>query len=789
VINNWWTRKICRRSNLRKSRAGRTHFANWLLFALFLFGTLVAIPANALTQQQVFDLGIPYYNVDTGACDSTGIPLTDDQKIAATFMVGFDGGGTTGVKDMVAKYKIGGTYTTGSTTADTSGWNKAFYDELKTAAGHDMIFSNDNEGGQIRRESFVFTDSLQGMSDADITAKVGDMAKQMVSNGENTNLAPVLDLKGVGASDRNLSTNPTTVSAKAKLYADALTQNGIKPVFKHFPGFDSTATGNTDTQATTLSTSKADLIANNIKPYQDILGGNKYPGAMLILSNLYTQLDPDNMASNSKVTVDYVRNDLSFDGIIMTDSLTGPSKYAGDLPTLVANALAAGVTMPMFEYAGVDMDAIIAKVKANSTAMANIDAALTKIYGTNVISTTSATQSAGSLSAAAPTSLTGSNPEEKVWNYFIARGLTPVAAAGAMGNMAQEDASFDPYVGESGDTSWSQSVANVGFGLIQWTNTGGAGANGRRGKLIQYLENNGVTKPDRSPAGIDKALLLELNWLWDGEYGKNTWQDPVMAETTVDGDSTKQSPLVTADQKGNGSAMVFHAAVERSADGSKGLQERIDSAKDYLAKFGRLVGVSNCNGTVNLGGNGDIAKTAGLLAWPLLDNGKPSVNTNDGKPANTAYKTAITELSANNNAGNISGCNNPSGGGEGRVCALFVSVVMRYSGVDKDYSKNGVCTVNNNKYYMDSHPEKYQKVTIDSTADLRPGDIIVWLDKDHGHIYIYIGNGNTADASYSTSKPGTGGRTGSVRAGVWGISSSGASSGQTIYRFIGDATQ
>ncbi|NCU38889.1 hypothetical protein EOL96_07625, partial [Candidatus Saccharibacteria bacterium] len=40
---------------------------------------------------------------------------------------------------------------------------------------------------------------------------------------------------------------------------------------------------------------------------------------------------------------------------------------------------------------------------------------------------------AGDLTAPAPTSLTGETNAEKVWNYFIQRGLTPVAAAGAMG--------------------------------------------------------------------------------------------------------------------------------------------------------------------------------------------------------------------------------------------------------------------------------------------------------------------------------------------------------------------
>jgi len=206
----------------------------------------------------------------------------------------------------------------------------------------------------------------------------------------------------------------------------------------------------------------------------------------------------------------------------------------------------------------------------------------------------------GSLAGDPPSSLTGGTNQEKVWNYFIARGLTPVAAAGAMGNMQQENGAFDPYVGESGDTSWDQSVGGVGFGLIQWTNTGGAGADGRRGKLIQYLKDNGITGP--SEDDIDKAILLQLNWLWDGEYGEMIWQEQLNAETTVDGDASRSSSLVYSDQKGNGSTMAFHALVERSADNAEGLQIRINNAKGFLEQFGKNALVGACSSGLISGG-------------------------------------------------------------------------------------------------------------------------------------------------------------------------------------------
>jgi beta-N-acetylhexosaminidase len=603
-----------------RKRVFSRYISNWRVVvagALFLFATLVATPvsdalAASANQRRIFGAGISQYNVDNGECDvSTGLQLTDDQKISATFIVGFNGNKTDGVESIVSQYRIGGVYTTESQTADKNGYDKAFYDSLVSAAGHTMIISNDNEGGQIKRDSFTIPESAQALAglsdDSEITAKVGAMAKAMKDNGENTDLAPVLDLVGVGAKDRHFSPDPNVVKDKARLYAMALSTNGIAPVFKHFPGFDDKiGTQNTDTGKVVLSTDLNTLKSRNIAPYSL---ATEVSMSKIMLSNLYTQLDPSNMASTSKVTVDYIRNDLGFKGIIMTDSLSGPSNpayYAGSpgLPTLVANALAAGVTMPMFEYAGgaADFGAIITAVKANPDAMANIDSNLQLLYGSSATSGGGGGGGgSGDLSGSAPTSLTGSTNQEKTWNYFKSRGLTDVAAAGAMGNMEQEDSTFNPYLGEGGDTSWNQSVENKGFGLIQWTNTGGAGAKGRRGRIIQHLIDNGISTPD--PAKVDDALLLELNWLWDGEYGKMTWQEPLNDETTVDGDP---SVSFSANNVGNGSAMLFHALVERSADDTTGKQQRIDSAKKFLDQFGGTGGGGNNCSDSGDGGGADV---------------------------------------------------------------------------------------------------------------------------------------------------------------------------------------
>lgn len=233
----------------------------------------------------------------------------------------------------------------------------------------------------------------------------------------------------------------------------------------------------------------------------------------------------------------------------------------------------------------------------------------------------------GSLTAPAPTSLVGSEKAEKVWNYFIARGLTPIAAAGAMGNIEQESPGFNPWAGENGNSSIVKTLINVGFGLIQWTNTGG-NPQGRRYGVMEYMESKGITLNATDQSQTDKAILEQLNWLWDGEYGGMTWQEEVNAESKIDGDT---SINFRADNTGNGSALLFHKLVERSADGAKGLQERIDSAQKYFDMF---ASGSGCGETIQDGGLTEEQAKKLMIEYGRNTNNESviAMNSGSGRP-------------------------------------------------------------------------------------------------------------------------------------------------------------
>ena len=88
-------------------------------------------------------------------------------------------------------------------------------------------------------------------------------------------------------------------------------------------------------------------------------------------------------------------------------------------------------------------------------------------------------------------SLTGSDNEQKAFNFFVQEGLTAAQAAGILANLYNESG-VDP-------TSGAPPRDGVGFGIAQWT------FNSRQAPLIAYAASQGKPVTD---------LLVQLQYMW-----------------------------------------------------------------------------------------------------------------------------------------------------------------------------------------------------------------------------------------------------------------------------------
>lgn len=441
--------------------------------------------------------------------DTTPNEMTDEQKIASTFIVGFSNKAT--MEAAVKKYHFGGVFILGTKDAVSVGFTKDFFSGLSDSIGQKLIVASDEEGTAIHRYGYPFdfpnAHDMSAKSDQEVEAIGKQVGQLLVNNGVTTDLAPVLDVSldaagtDAGTPGRAFSNDPTVVAAKAGAFAKGLRSAGVNPTYKHFPGLGSTP-GNTDTGSQN-SPSLDVLKQKDLKPYESL--ANQY-GAAVMLNNAHIPglTEAGNVASTSPATVNLLKNDYKFGGLITTDDLKAVG-VGQPLPGAIVKSLQAGVHMPLFTYTNdSDIDAAIAQTKA---AGINVDSNITKIMSFNQNS--SGLPSSSACCSSGSTTLDGSDNAEKVWNYLISKGFSNVQAAGIMGNLQQES-NFSPT---------ALNPSSGAYGLVQWLG-------GRLSGLEAFAKAAGKDKGD---------LAVQLDFMWSELQGgyKSSTLDPILASNDL----------------------------------------------------------------------------------------------------------------------------------------------------------------------------------------------------------------------------------------------------------------
>ncbi len=170
---------------------------------------------------------------------------------------------------------------------------------------------------------------------------------------------------------------------------------------------------------------------------------------------------------------------------------------------------------------------------------------------------------------------------------------------------------------------------------------------------------------------------------------------------------------------------------------------RADEGLELIQSAGLTAsGATSCND------NSGVVGTALALAWNRETEGRHAKD--DPKPE---YVTAMHTVGTWYTPG-------PCGSGgvcapNGASCDIFVSTVMRYSGLDEDFPPYGPKTQQN---YMAGHPELYQEIeNMGNASNLEAGDIFVIAEGGNSHILIYMG---IEDGKWMQASASFNGRTG-----------------------------
>lgn len=166
------------------------------------------------------------------------------------------------------------------------------------------------------------------------------IAEELRSVGITTDCAPLADVLAPEChaiiGDRAFGSDGETVARLARAQADGLRDGGIIPILKHIPGHGR-ATQDSHEDLPVVSASLEELQASDFVPFRAL---KDIPLGMTA-HIIYTALDAERCATLSPIVIDYIRRDIGFDGLLMSDDLSMKA-LTGPYSERAAQTLAAG---------------------------------------------------------------------------------------------------------------------------------------------------------------------------------------------------------------------------------------------------------------------------------------------------------------------------------------------------------------------------------------------------------------------------------------------------------------
>lgn len=147
------------------------------------------------------------------------------------------------------------------------------------------------------------------------------LAEDLRDVGITVNCAPVLDLRVAGGTNaignRAIDEDPNAISAIGRVIIDAHLQAGIVPVIKHIPGHGR-AVVDSHIGLPQITVDRATLEATDFLPFHALCDAPMAMTGHLV----FQDIDPDLPATLSPAVIAIIRNEIGFDGVLMTDDLS-----------------------------------------------------------------------------------------------------------------------------------------------------------------------------------------------------------------------------------------------------------------------------------------------------------------------------------------------------------------------------------------------------------------------------------------------------------------------------------
>ena len=274
------------------------------------------------------------------------------ERISSYFMVGASGLDANGFKEFVKEYPV----------ASVILFKRNFenreqlieLNKLLKEAKSDLLIAVDHEGGRVQRfkDGFKklpsFREQVLNLSHKELFELHLEISKDLKSVGIDINLTPVADMTNeVGGviGDRSIGTDLDLVERGISATIRGMDKGGIISCIKHFPGHGSSNVDSHE-ELPVVNRTLEELCDYEIRPFKK--AARSRVASIMLAHILYPQIDTV-PASLSKIFIDKIRENLSFDKPILTDDFTMKAiqnKYGVEEASLMA--IEAGVDMIIY---------------------------------------------------------------------------------------------------------------------------------------------------------------------------------------------------------------------------------------------------------------------------------------------------------------------------------------------------------------------------------------------------------------------------------------------------------
>lgn len=257
------------------------------------------------------------------------------------------------------------------------------------AADIPLLIAVDEEGGTVCRVSshkafrssrFRSPRSLYKEGGLELVLETEKEKCLLLSSlGINVNLAPVCDVTtdpDAFMYSRSLGQSPETTGEFVAAMVECMAQHSIGGVLKHFPGYGN----NTDTHTGVAVDERSleELEAADLLPFaQGIAAG---ADAIMITHTFINSLDPSLPASLSPDVIAYLRGEMAFEGVTITDDLAmqAITNLYGDGEAAVLAVLAGNSMLCSSEYK-IQYQAVLEAVQSGRISEELLDDAVLRV--------------------------------------------------------------------------------------------------------------------------------------------------------------------------------------------------------------------------------------------------------------------------------------------------------------------------------------------------------------------------------------------------------------------------